>query len=126
MCDAAPRMPSSSVAPFLWPFTLQQSTPSSSSKANLSGASSVSQRGREHLAQEVLVLLLGREDLVLLVQPLALELDALLRPEDVLELLEHPEAELAIRVELRQAVAALRDIRHRDREVVIGLVASLS
>ena len=74
--------PSSSAAVSLWPLTLQQRVPPTSSKANFSGRRSVSQTMKlgEKTGASRSVLVVAGEDLVALVERLALELDPLLDP----------------------------------------------
>src|ERR1700709_2335085 len=79
--------------------------------------------GGEELAQVARVLALAGEDLVLLVQDLALQLDPLLgTAEDILELLQRPQAELALAVELGHSRDRLGDRDQADRvAVVVGI-----
>ena len=83
--------------------------------------------GGEELAQPVEVLALAGEDLVALVERLALQLDPLFRAaEDVLELLQGVQAELALAVELGDVGGALGDLDQADRVVVVvGLAVAL-
>jgi hypothetical protein len=84
--------------------------------------------GGEEAAQPDRVLLLAGEDLVLLVELGALELHPLfLRPEDVLELLQGAEAELALAVELGAVGDAVGHLGEPEGvAVVIGLPVALA
>ena len=100
--------------------------PSTSSKANFFGAASVSQTmkvGEKSWRSQFGVLLLAGEDLVLVVERLALQLDPLFgAAEDVLEPLQGAQAELALAVELGDERDALGDLDQADRvAVVVGL-----
>ena len=105
--------------------------PSTSSKANFS-RSRVGQPddegGGEELAQPVRVLALAGEDLVALVERLALELDPLFgAAEDVLELLQGAQARLALAVELGDEARALGHLDEADGvAVVVGLAVALA
>ncbi len=72
--------------------------------------------------------LLAGEDLVLLVERLALQLDPLFgAAEDVLELLQRAQAELALAVELGHVRGALGDLDQADRvAVVVGLAVAVA
>jgi hypothetical protein len=80
--------------------------------------------GGEELPQRVGVLRLAGEDLVLLVEGLALQLDPLFgAAELVLELLEGAQAELALDVELGDEARALGDLDQADGVVVVVRLA---
>ncbi len=83
--------------------------------------------GEKSWRSQVRVLVLVGEDLVALVEGLALELDPLFGAEGVLELLQGAQAELALAEELGDEFGALGDLGQADRvAVVVGLAVALA